>query len=372
MTKRAPGLDAPSILSAMLRRCRRRQRLVMLASNGLVAALVVSAIAVPLFVLLPASTAIRFGILFACAGSLAAATVALVRTSPVRRIAAIADARLGLDDCLVAAFQFIDDRDVVSRLVVRDAAVRAEGVSPADVFPFHWRARTAWVGVAAVAASAMLTVVALKPSAIEPAPADPAGPHIQDSGVSAEASGSVSTPSANAVGVPSAADRAATPSVPERSHDRGGVTVSDPSNRVEASREMARVRSADTPVGQADRSLDAVAPEIPRPPAEGSVSHGRTSMTSRELGGAGGTGSRGRSSSDAAGGVFAGNGRAQSVAGGMPGTRGDVRQHAAALHERDARYRESVGRAEAAVANERMPPGLRAYLKAYFIAIKPR
>jgi hypothetical protein len=56
----------------------------------------------------------------------------------------------------------------------------------------------------------------------------------------------------------------------------------------------------------------------------------------------------------------------------MPGARGDVRQHAVALPDRDAGYRESAGRAEAALANERMPPGLRAYLKAYFVAINSR
>jgi hypothetical protein len=373
MTQRAPGLDAPAILDGMLRRCRRRQRLIMLASNGLVAALGVSAIAVPLFVLLPASTAIRFSILAACVGSLAAITVALVRTSPVRRIAAIADARLGLDDCLVAAFQFIDDHDVVSRLVVRNAAIRAEDVSPADVFPFRWPARIAWVGMAAVAAAAMLTVATLRPSAIERAAADPAGPRMQDGGVSVKAPGGMSSQSANAVGVPSAASRGAKESAPERSHDRVGVTGSDPSNRVDASREMAPARPADaTAVGQADRSLDAAPRQIPRPPAEGSALRGRTSMASRGVGGAGGMGSRGSSSSDVAGGVSAGAGRAQSVAGGMPGARGDVRQHAVALPDRDAGYRESAGRAEAALANERMPPGLRAYLKAYFVAISPR
>lgn len=370
MTARSPVPDAPEVLSAMLKRCRRRQRLVTLTSNGLVAAVVVSAIAVPLFVLLPVSSAIRVGILSACLGSIGAATVALVRTPPMRRIAAIADARLGLDDCLVAAFQFIDDPDVVSRLIVRDAAIRAADVSPADVFPFHAPARIAWIGAAALAA-AMVTVMALRQSAIEPPPADAAGPRMQDRGVSAKASGNVSTPAANAVGVPPAPDRAATPSVAKRSPAREDVAASEPSNRMDASRDMARVGSAETRVGQGDRSIDAALPQIPRLPAESVVSRGRSSMTSRELGSSGGTGSRGRSLSDAAGGISAGRGRAQAVSGGMPGTRDAIRPPAA-FHEHDARYRESVGRAEAAVASERIPPGLRAYLKAYFTAINPR
>jgi hypothetical protein len=356
----------------MLKRCRQRQRRVTLTSNGLVAAIVVSAIAVPLSMLLPASTAVRVGMLFACIGSFAAAILALMRTPPLRRIAAIADARLSLDDCLVTAFQFIDDPDVVSRLIVRDAAVRAAGVSPADVFPFHAPARIAWIVAAAVAASAMLTVMAMRQSAIEPALAGAAGPPSQAGSASAKASGNVSGPSASDLAVPSTADRAAVPSGQEGPRARKGVAESGSSNRVDASREMARAKPPDTNAGQAERSPDAGLSRIPPPQAEGAGSRGRSSMTSRELGGGGGTGSRGRSLSDAAGGVSAGGGRAQAVAGGLPGTSGDIRPRASALPEHDARFRESVGRAEAAVANERIPPGLRAYLKAYFTAINPR
>lgn len=361
----------PNVLSAMLKRCRRRLRLVTLTSNGLVAAIVVSAIAVPMSVMLPASTAVRFGILAACVGAFTAAMAALVRTPPLHRIAAIADARLGLDDALVAAFQFIDDPDVVSRLIVRDAAVRVSDVSPADVFPFHAPARIAWILAAAVAASGMLTVMAMRQSAIEPALAGAAGPSVQAGGASAKASGNLSGPSASAASAP-AADRAGAPSGQERPRAREGAAESGSSNRVDESREIARGRSKDTPAVQADRSLDAALPRLPAPPADGTGSRGRSSMAARESGGAGGAATRGRSVSEAAGGVSAGGGREQAVAGGLPGARDDSRPRARGLAEDDARFRESAGRAEAAVANERIPPGLRAYLKAYFTAINPR
>jgi hypothetical protein len=218
----------------------------------------------------------------------------------------------------------------------------------------------------------MLTVMAMRQSASEPALAAVAGPPIQAGGASAKASGDVSGPSASAVSVPSAADRAAASSGQARPRAREGVAESGSSNRADAPPEMARGRSADTPDGQADRSLDAALPRIPTPPADGTGSRGRSSMTAREPGGAGGTGTRGRSLSEAAGGVSAGRGREQAAAGGLPGTRDDGRPRTPGLAEHDARSRESAGRAEAAVANERIPPGLRAYLKAYFTAINPR
>ena len=367
MTPLSSLTEAPVVLSAMLARYRRRQTFVAVTANGLVAALVVSAIAVPLFVLLPISSAIRFGVLLACAGSIGAATIALVRTPPMRRIAAIADARLGLDDCLVAAFQFIDDPDVVSRLIVRDAAVRAADVSPADVFPFHAPARIAWIGAAALAA-AMVTVMALRQSAIEPPPADAAGPRMQDRGGTAKAPGGVSTPAGSAVGVASPGDRTATPSVPDRSDAREGTAPSGLSDRMDASRDSARARSAENRAGQDDRSVDDVGPQGPRPLPGDLVSRGRSPMTSSDRSGAGGSGSRGRSQSDTAGGISAGSGQAGVLSGGMPGTR-DASRPPASSDGQDARYRESVGRAEAAVASERIPPGLRAYWKAYFAAI---
>ena len=89
---------------------------------------------------------------------------------------------------------FIDDPDVVSRLIVRDAAVRAGGVSPANVFPFHAPTRMAWIGAVSVAASAMLTLMALRHSAIEPAVDVTAEPRIQPGGVSPKAGGSVPEP----------------------------------------------------------------------------------------------------------------------------------------------------------------------------------
>ena len=372
ITKIAASPAAPDVLSAMLKRFRRRQRLVTLTSNGLVAAIVVSAIAVPMSVILPASTAVRFGILSACVGSMAAVIGALVRTPPLHRIAAIADARIGLNDALVAAFQFIDDPDVVSRLIVRDAAVRAASVSPADVFPLRAPARLPWIVAAAVAASAVFTVMAMGRSAIEPALPGAAGPSVQAGGASAKASGNVSGPSESAVSVRPAAERAAAPSSQERPSAREGGVASGSSNRVDAPPETARGRSADTPAGQAEGSLDAALPRIPARPADGTGSRGRNSMTAGDPGVAGGVGSRGRSSPESAGGVSAGGGREQAVAGGLPGARDDSRPGAPAVAEPDARSRESAGRAEGALANERIPPGLRAYLKAYFTAINPR
>jgi hypothetical protein len=244
-------------------------------------------------------------------------------------------------------------------------------VPPADVFPFHLPARIAWTSAAAVAMSAILTVMAQRQTAITTAPADVAGPPMHDRGGSAKAPGGVSTPAGSAVGVASPGDRTATPSVPDRSDAREGTAPSGVSDRMDASRDSGRARSAETRAGQDDRSVDDVAPRGPRPLPGDLVSRGRSPMTSGGRSAASGSGSRGRSQSDAAGGISAGAGRAGALSGGMPGTR-DASRPPASSYGQDARYRESVGRDEAAVANERIPPGLRAYLKAYFAAINPR
>ena len=153
-----------AVLWTTLGRLRRRQRRVTLAENGLAAAIVIAAAAVPLSFSLAPGIAARVIVLLACCAAAGVVVVAIVRTPTPRRIAALADARLHLEDRLVTALQYVDDPDAVSRLVVRDAASRIADASPASVFPFRAAAWIAWIAAAALTASAVLTLIATKTS----------------------------------------------------------------------------------------------------------------------------------------------------------------------------------------------------------------
>lgn len=358
-----------AVLWTTLGRLRRRQRRVTLAENGLAAAIVIAAAAVPLSFSLAPGIATRVIVLLACIAAAGVVVVAIVRTPTPRRIAALADARLHLEDRLVTALQYVDDPDAVSRLVVRDAASRIADASPASVFPFRAAAWIAWIAAAALTASAVLTLIATKTSSGGVLQTD-AQSGAGVSGAAANTDGSIRSGEAASSG-PTSREHALQQSGPAPARALDSATGADRTgDRGPATGPRAAQSAAPAPPSEAARLPDAVAaPAAPPAAAAGVAPRAAGAASSRDIGSAGGTTSRGRSTVSGAGGI--------SPRGPGAGSGGTARTGGAArLGTRqgidDARDSAARARAEAALASERIPPGLRAYLMAYFTAIRPR
>jgi hypothetical protein len=359
------------LLWTTLSRLRRRHRLVTLVETGLAAGIVVGAAAVPLFFALAADLAIRLIILSACVAAVAVAIVAVVRTPPPRRLAALADARLHLEDRLVTALQYADDPDAVSRLVVRDATSRLAGASPARVFPFRAPAWIGWIAAVALTASAALTLAGRDTSsgAFRRSNAS------SGAGVTSAAAGtngSVRTSEGASSGRASRDQASRDPGpAPARvsGNTQGAAGAGDRGKAPGAHPETSADPAA--PPREDGRASAAVALAAALTPAAVAVAPRATGATSssRGLGSAGGAAARGQSAASGAGGISSRGVAAGS--GGAPRTSGAV-QPDARQNTNDARYAAARARAEAALAGEQIPPGLRAYLTAYFTAISPR
>jgi hypothetical protein len=83
-----------------------------------------------------------------------AAVLTYLRTPTLSATGSAIDRRLHLQDRIAAALQVGREQDPVSALVVRDAATRLRGATPADVFPLD-------LGRRAVAATLLLTMALL-------------------------------------------------------------------------------------------------------------------------------------------------------------------------------------------------------------------
>jgi hypothetical protein len=320
-----------------------------------------------LFVSMTPAIAVRLTILAACLAAAAVVIVAIVRTPSPRRIAAVADARLRLEDCLVTALQYADDPDAVSRLVVRDATSRLAGGSPAHVFPFRVPAWIGWVAVVTITASAILTLTGRNTSfGVPRRPAASSG-----AGVTAAAAvpnGSVQAGDAASSG-PTSRNRASSHAGPAPARDPGNTQGADGAG----DRGKAPGARPDTSASRAPRSEDgrrsaaAAAPAAVTPAADVVTPLApRALSASNDLGSAGGVASRGQTAASGAGGVSS-RGTA-SGSEGTPRTGGEPPRDARP-DTHDARYAAARARAEAALGGERIPPGLRAYLTAYFTAI---
>jgi hypothetical protein len=355
------------MLRATLSRLRRRQRRVTLVETGVAAAIVVGATAVPLSIWVAPRLAIQLIALAACVAAIAVVIVAGVRTLPLRRIAALADARLQLEDRLVTALQYADDLDPVSRLIVRDAASRADRESPARVFPHRAPRWIGWIAAGAITTSAVLTLAVRRTSFGDVHRSDASS----NSGVTGGAAGTNGGDPATTA----AADNPTRRQEPVQ--HPGALSANVTSDARDAG------SKSDAP------SAHPVAPPVPGPPREDGRAPAaealRTTVTpgadavsprlaagtsaSRDLGSAGGEAGRGPSAATGAGGVSS-RGKATG-SGGSP--RASTAARGAPRHDLDDRaYAAARARAEAALAAERIPPGLRAYLTTYFNAISPR
>ena len=372
MKNQADTTDAAVLMNA-LETLRRRYRRVTVVANACVALIVAASAALPLFVEAPMATAVPLTLLLTCAAFAIALGAALIRTPARRQIAAIVDARLALDERLVTALQYAGDQDVVSRLVVRDAAGRVATVAPARVFPYHVPARLPMVAAVALTASACLTLIAARVPVMMPVGTARAAATMPPAGAGPVARTRTQMTTVSDSALPTAAK-----SVAEASRAAGTRATEGPTAALGARSGATGARaSAETTTrvasdlergGPRDSApLAAVAP----PRAAPGVPQPASSASPRSRpGSATGAVTRAGSVSSAAGGL-SGKGRGQrGSSGGVPRADGTTPDRQSADY--GARYRESLARAESALAQEHTPPGLRAYVREYFLSIRPR
>jgi hypothetical protein len=361
------------VLTNALEKLRRRYRRVTVVANAGIALIVAASAALPLFVQAPMATAVPLTLLLTCAAFAIALGAAMIGTPARRQIAAIVDARLALDERLVTALQYVDDQDAVSRLVVRDAAGRVAAVAPARVFPYHVPARLPMVAAVALAASACLTLIAARVPVMMPVGTARAGATMPPGGT-----GPLARPRTQATTVSDSTLPTAAKPVAEASHDAGTRAAEAPTAAQSARAGAAGVRaSAETaaravPDAQRDPPRDSAPLAAVAPPraAAGVPQRASSPSPNSHPGSAAGAIARAGSLSSAAGGL-SGKGRGQrGGSGGVP--QPDETKPDRQSQDYGVRYRESLARAESALAQEHTPPGLRAYVREYFLSIRPR
>lgn len=342
---------ASNVVVDSVRRCRRRLQVVSAARRAAIT-IPIAIVVVELIALARRVPPGQLAALSAAAGAIAviaAAIPSVLRAPTMRTAAAAIDARLHLQDRTVTAFQLVDDGDAMAQLVVRDAGGRLAQLSPADAFPLEAPAHIR----ATLTAMAMATIVFLT---IVRAPTAPWSTAPTGSNEAAGAAGGRSNRSARATSDARIVEGAAPPA---SARDQRGAATPTAANREEApvGRESGRNNEPTNARGGIDpRTSDA------RAPAPG-----------RDAGAAAGT-------SDAGRGATAFAERAASAAGGVNGARGSNPSAASASPARAAapdtgayreEYRAASTRAQAVIAQERVPARLRAYVRRYFVAIHP-
>jgi len=337
----------------LLRRCRRRQ--------SLVAAVRYAGIALPIaivsseamaFVARPGPATLAMAIASAVGLALAVALIAAMMRAPdLRQTAAALDARLRLQDRMVTALQVSNDDDPMARLVLRDAASRVAGLSPAQAFPLeppaHFRA---------MLAGAVSISVAF---AIAGAAASPAWRIDRGSGAGAATTGAGQQGRASRPGTPQSAAGAEAPVSSARSTSTPPAAPQHAARGTEPAggRDLGRTPSALKASGARGGS-QASSTSADREVPESTVAAGASATGRGAVGDAQGP-------IQAAGGVRGESLRA--AASARDASSGDSPLSPAYA----ARYRTASVRAQAAISQERVPAGLAAYVRHYFIAIRP-
>jgi hypothetical protein len=337
---------------SLLRRCRRRLCFVAAVRYaGITLPIAIVSSEAIAFATRPGPATLAMLIASTIGIALAAALIsAMMRAPRLRDTAAALDARLRLQDRMVTALQVSNDDDPMARLVLRDAASRVAGLSAAQAFPLeppvHFRAIAA--GAVSISVAFAIAGAAVSPGwRIDRAPGGAAAaggaqqgrvsrPGAPQSAASAEAMPS-SPRSSNAP--PSAAQQAARGTEPAVGRDLG-QTPSALRARGARGGSQASSTSADRDVPES--TVAAGAPAAGR----GAVGEAQGPI-------------------HAAGGV---KGESLRTAASGPGESGGDSPLSPAYA---ARYRAASARAQAAISQERVPPGLAAYVKHYFIAIRP-
>jgi hypothetical protein len=340
--------------SDLLRRCRRRLNVVVAvryAGISLPIAIVSSEAMALVARPGPAMVAILMAATIGMA--LAAALIAALAGAPsLRDAAAAVDGRLRLQDRMVTALQVSTDDDPMARLVVRDAVSRVAGLSPSQMFalepPAHFRA---------IVAGAVSISLAL---AIAWAAASPAWRIDGARGVGSAATGGAQQGRASRPGPQqpgaSAAPSAAAPrpsGAPQATAPHEAARGTEPAVGRDLGRTPAGLKAAGSrgtsPAPSAAADRDVPGSTIPA----GAPAAGR------------GAAGEAQGAIHAAGGVKGESLRPAVSAADEPGPASPLSPAYA------TRYRTASARAQAAIAQERVPAGLASYVKNYFIAIRP-
>lgn len=371
--------DGSRTLGTLLRRMRRRAIIVRFARYAAGVAVVFPLGAAALLIGGLPGVAVAISVA-ACAAIAAAAAV--IRTPDLRAIAAVADARLGLADRVVTAVQHADDRDMMSRLVVRDAVARLQSSVPARVFPFEMPSRLGSIAAGAIVIAAIAVIGSRMAGVTSSVP-----------GISPQAGGSGGRPGAptqsgsaqTGRGEPGTMASPGAGADPARGSSAETAGVTPPSSAAPSSiaPSAAAPSAADPSSAAPSAAVRTNAPEnqsalsaLGRPVDTSTRAGGSRIPGERDLrSGGSGSATAGRTSRGAGGAGSAADGAARPGAGASAADSESAARRLNALDgaARDyaARYRESSSRAEAAIASDRVPPGMRAYVRAYFTAIRP-
>jgi hypothetical protein len=310
-------------------------------------------------------------------GALCVATLwAVWRAPTLIETAQLADRRLGWQNHASAALQFAGATDAVARLVVRDGAARLARSRPAEVFPFEYPARLPWLLAGVLAATSLLLGGYVRATMGDGAQA-PSG------SAATGGAGQRGSPAANAAGVADPAPGAAGPSAAGASAAQppGAVAPAATAGAKGAASPAADAsahgsQAADTPVrheggtGPANASVPTAA--SPSTAADAGSASAVTAGPLSPAGGVSATTASGAAAGDGAGTVDSTTALGGGVRGGTlapDATRKQDNRPAFTARER-ALYRGEWDRAQAAVAQDRIPPALRPYVRAYFEAIR--
>ena len=307
---------------------------------------------------------------------LAAYGVAISRTGSLSATARIVDRELELQDRTTTALEFLYGTDAVSRLVVADATSRLESL-PASSLPLtvsRFARRTA----ALAAVSALLFITMLSSSRHASAPDAISLESARSGRASATVDGGSVRSSAARSATGAASDgresRVATRSSDHRAAPPGGAAPEATTEGIAANtgrREIGRPNE-DTP--SAEKSASA-APDSSdaRSGSDAGANSGKDTRADPSAGAAAtspallarGIGAKAPATAHARAGGISDGAFVDKPAGGArstwPGTSG----------RRSTAYAEAYARAEAALPTERIPVGLRSYIRAYFVAIRP-
>ena len=301
-------------------------------------------------------------------GMAIAGTIALVRIPSLHATAAALDRRFRLEDYIVTALQFARDSDVVSRLIVRDASARLAKQTPMALSaePQH---RLGWLAIVGAAVSLLFALAIVRtPLAFRADTSAPAGASSTDAPGGPRQSRPGAGPSAARAEAGSDASMAPAPvgrdGIAQRVAKDEASTAVPPSVGVPSVASTSSLR--DSAAGQPAGMRGGVQPGSQRGAEAGSG----VGTAGRSLAG----GARGGHGSGAGGGATAGT---EAGTGGVKGGMASAsRRQPAAGRLPDgpnysAQYRNARTRAEAAIAQERVPARLRTYVRDYFLALQP-
>ena len=305
--------------------------------------------------------------------AVAAYVVTLFRTPSLSATARIVDRELGLQDRATSGLEFLGTMDTISRLVVADASSRLTAI-PVSRLALTVPPPARWAIASTVAISMLLLVMpanSTRKSAADSlvAMAATAGPAVEGArGRSARMPVATSVPGA----ITQAAERelsvSALPLSNRMADPRIGATADAAAHAIEAT--TVRNDATKTDVSGARHDAPAAAPDhrtlgpgansTNRAPGRAPAAEDATSAAFAR-----GRGARAPSRAEASGGGVSN----AALAGGGPGA---LRSTWAGINGRQSpAYAAAYARAEAATRSDRVPPNLRSYVRAYFVAIRP-